>query len=389
MKLPIRSPAECATRFARLPRVGSAGAEPGPSSPADRPGSGETVRAEAVPPLSEWARTPRLVSVVVPVYREEEGILHFGEAVIEVLRELALPFEIIFVEDDSPDRSFEKIYDLYTRHPEIVRAISMSRRFGHQASLAAGFKVARGDVVICMDSDMQHPPEMLPFMIYLWSQGYQLVYTRRSKQQGRSWLKAMGSRLFYLAINRLSELELEDGTADFRLLDRVVVDALTRFSERWLFYRGLVQWSGFRRVAVEYEAPERFAGASSYTWSRMLRMGLDAIFAFSLFPLRFSYYVGLILLLATLSYASWTVLDWLLGRVEVPGYTSLVLLLSLLSSLHMLFLGIVGEYMGRVHEQVKGRPLFLVKEWIGFPAAPTSASGCSDALPRPVENNLS
>jgi polyisoprenyl-phosphate glycosyltransferase len=346
------------------------------------------VKISEVPPVAQWARTPKLVSLVVPVYREEEGILHFGRAVIKVLQELGFAFEIIFVEDDSPDGSLDKIRTLHEEYPQNVRAISMSRRFGHQASLAAGFQAARGDVVLCMDSDMQHPPEMLPFMIHLWSQGYQLVYTRRSKQQGRSWLKEFGSQLFYMVINRFSELQLEDGTADFRLLDRVVVDALMRFSERWLFYRGLVQWSGFRRIAVEYEAPERFAGASSYTWSRMLRMGLDAIFAFSLVPLRFSYYVGLILLLITLAHAGWTLLAWFWGRVEVPGYTSLILLLSLLSSLHMLFLGIVGEYVGRVHEQVKGRPLFLIKEWIGFPGERTWASACPPSLPRPLENNL-
>src|SRR5262249_48385376 len=139
-------------------------------------------------------------------------------------------------------------------------------------------------------------------------------------------------------------------------------------SERWIFYRGLVQWAGFRRVAVEYEAPERFAGSSSYTWSRMLRMGLDAVFAFSLMPLRLSYTVGALSLLATLAYAVWTLVCWLNGAAQVQGYTSLVLLISFLGSLHLICLGIVGEYIGRVHEQVKQRPLYLVKEQIGLRA---------------------
>jgi dolichol-phosphate mannosyltransferase len=376
MKLTENPAAQPSARYVSWPHKRSTPAQTAQTTASEHADSEALVQTSTVPPVAEWARKPGRISIVVPVYKEEEGIVHFGNAVIKVLQALGIPFELIFVEDDSPDRSFEKICDLYMANPEVVRAISMSRRFGHQASLAAGYQAARGDVVICMDGDMQHPPEMLPFLIYQWSLGYQLVYTRRRRQQGRSWIKEMGSRLFYRTINRLSELQLEDGTADFRLLDRVVVDALTRFSERGLFYRGLVQWAGFRRIAVEYEAPERFAGASSYTWSRMLRMGFDAIFSFSLFPLRFSYYVGGIILLGTLAHACYIFIAWSLGRVEVHGYTSLILLLTLLSSLHMLFLGIIGEYVGRVHEQVKGRPLFLVKQWIGFESESGSAPGC-------------
>src|SRR5579871_3474179 len=146
---------------------------------------------EAVPPAGQWARRPQLVSLVVPVFREEQGICHFCEAVIDVMNRLRLRFEMILVEDDSPDETLEKIRDLHQRYPGVIRALSMSRRFGHQASLAAGFDLAGGDVVICMDSDMQHPPELLPVLLWKWSQGYQLVYTRRRRQQGRSRLKEL------------------------------------------------------------------------------------------------------------------------------------------------------------------------------------------------------
>jgi dolichol-phosphate mannosyltransferase len=319
----------------------------------------------SVPPVEQWARLPALISVVVPVFKEEAGIAHFTESLLAVLGGLRLPFEVIFVEDDSPDGSLEAIRRLHGQHPGVVRALSLSRRFGHQASLAAGFDAARGDVVVCMDSDMQHPPELLPLLLWKWSQGNQLVYTRRRRQEGRSPFKGLASRLFYLAINRLSEIPIEDGTADFRLMDRAVVDALRCFSERWPLYRGLVQWVGFRRAAVDYTAPERFAGTSSYTWSRLFRLGVDAVFAFSLMPLRFGYYLGSLALLATLGYALWTLACWLRDPQGAPGYTSLVLLISFLGSLQLLCLGIVGEYVGRVHEQVKQRPLYLVKERIG------------------------
>ncbi len=321
---------------------------------------------DQTPPQDDWQRKPQLVSIVAPVFREELGIRHFCEAVIAVFEKLGFEYEIILVEDDSPDGSWFEINRLHEQYPNRIRALSLSRRFGHQASLAAGFEVAQGDVVVCMDSDMQHPPELLPKMLWHWSQGYQMVYTVRRKQQDRSVLKEQASKLFYKTMNRLSEVRFEAGTADFRLLDRLVVDALNRFSERGLLYRGLVQWSGFHRIAMEYDAPKRFAGSSSYSMRRMLSMGLDALFTFSLTPLRLSYYIGGFALLATTAYSVWSVMKWLVASENVPGYTSLVLISSFLGSLHLICLGIVGEYVGRVHEQVKQRPQYLVKNQLGF-----------------------
>jgi dolichol-phosphate mannosyltransferase len=336
------------------------------------------------PPTSAWGRLPRLVSLVCPVYREEKGIANFVEAVIDVMRGLDLPFEIILVEDDSPDESLEVIRKLHSIYPKEVKALSMSRRFGHQASLGAGFQYARGDVVICMDSDMQHPPALLPLLLWRWSQGYQLVYTRRRTQGGRGLLTQAASSWFYRLMSRLSDVPFEEGTADFRLMDRVVVEALNRFGERSLFYRGLVSWVGFRRVAVDYDAPERFAGQSSYTWRRMVRMAVDCLFAFSLVPLRFSYYVGAFAMLLSLGHAVWVLSAWLLGSQGLPGFTSIVLLITFMGGLNLLCLGIVGEYIGRIHEQVKGRPLYLVKEWIGFPQP---AAHLPEPLPADEEAN--
>lgn len=317
-------------------------------------------------PPSQWQRLPELVSIICPVFKEERGVAHFAESLMAVMQSLSLPFEIIFVEDDSPDASLEVIRDLHRKYPAVVKALSLSRRFGHQSSLSAGLRYAAGDVVVCMDSDMQHPPSLIPLMLWKWSQGNQLVYTRRRSQAGRNWLTELMSRTFYRVMDLVCDVHFEQGTADFRLMDRIVVQALNQFGENFLLYRGLVNWVGFRRTAVEYDAAERFAGTSSYSLNRMMRMAVDSLFAFSLLPLRIGYLLGFLSLLCSLGYAIWVLLDWLVGGKSVPGYTSIVLLVVFMGSLNLLCLGVIGEYIGRIHEQVKGRPLFLVKEWIGL-----------------------
>lgn len=316
------------------------------------------------PRPAHWPRVPELVSIVVPVYREAAGVVHFGEAVAAVMEATGLSWELVFVEDDSPDDTMGQLRVLHGRHPGHVVILSLSRRFGHQASLAAGFAEARGDVVICMDGDMQHPPEMLPHLLWRWANGDQVVYTKRLFTHSQSRAKTWASRLFYRAINGITTIRIEDGTADFRLMDRIVIDALRRFGERGLFYRGLVPWAGFRRSSVSYEAPPRFAGRSSYTCRRMLALATDAVFSFSTLPLRLSFLLGGLGLAATAVHAVYTVACWAAGNTVPDGYTTLVLLISFLGSLNLLCLGIVGAYVGRVHEQVKQRPLYLVKERI-------------------------
>jgi dolichol-phosphate mannosyltransferase len=326
------------------------------------------------PTFPPRSRVPQLVSIVVPVFREESGLVHFTETLIRVLQKTNFAFEILFVEDDSPDATLMRIRELHARFPSFIRALSLSRRFGHQPSLAAGLEFAAGDVVICMDGDLQHPPEMIPLLLSRWAIGDQLVYTRRLSQAGRSPAKELASRTFYRMMNWLSEVPFEEGTADFRLMDRVVVDSLRQCDEVTPIYRGLVQWIGFRRTVVEFHAPERFAGTSSYSWRRMFRLAAEAVFAFSLRPLRVAHAAGASCLLLTSLYALYTVICWLFGGIESPGYTSLVLLVSFLGGLQMLCLGVVGEYIGRIHEQVKNRPRYLIKEQIGF-----SCSGQSRA----------
>jgi polyisoprenyl-phosphate glycosyltransferase len=311
-------------------------------------------------------RRPRLVSVVCPVFNEEAGIALFTEQLIKVLDGLGVPYEIIFVEDDSPDASMAVLRRLSAQHTPNVKVLSLSRRFGHQASLAAGFQHSQGDVVICMDSDLQHPPEMLPEMLEYWAQGYQIVYTCRRRQDGRGWAKELMSRGFYHLLDLLSEVRFEEGTADFRLLDRAVVHALDHFEERSLFFRGLVNWMGYRRKMLEYDAPPRAAGTSQYSLRRMLGMGVEAIFSFSLLPLRLSHAIGTVGMLMSLAYALWVLVAWMLGRLETPGYASLSILITFMGSLNLLCLGITAEYVGRIHRQTQKRPLYLIKEQIGL-----------------------
>lgn len=324
------------------------------------------VEVADVPAIDTWPRRPSLVSVVCPVYNEAAGIEVFVEELLRVLHSVAADFEVLLVDDGSFDRTLDILHRLHGRYGAQVKVLSLSRNFGHQSALAAGFHHAVGEVVLCMDSDLQHPPALIPTLLYHWARGYQLVYTRRRRQSGGGWLKETTSRWFYRLMNRISDVTFEEGTADFRLMDRSVVAALNRFGERTLFFRGLVNWIGFERIAVEYDAPQRFAGESSYSPGQMLRFAIDGLFAFSLLPLRFSLVIGSVMMLFCWGYGLYSVIGQLLGRFDTPGYTSTVLLITFVGSLNLIFLGIVGEYVGRIHEQVKDRPLFLIKESVGF-----------------------
>lgn len=328
-----------------------------------------------IPRPESWKRRPRLLSVVCPVFKEEAGIAAFAQRLLSVLEGLQTPYEVIFVEDDSPDGSLSALRQVHAEHPQVVKVLSLSRRFGHQASLAAGFHHSHGDVVLCMDSDLQHPPELIPRMLHHWSEGYQLVYTCRDRQCGRGVVKEALSKLFYQVLNRLSDVGFEEGTADFRLMDRAVVDALNLFQEQTLFFRGLVNWIGYRRIAVHFDAPQRFAGQSQYTFRRMLSMALDALFSFSLVPLRLSYAVGSLGMLLCLLYGMWIVTAKLLGIVDSAGFTSLALLIMFMGSLNLVCLGITAEYIGRIHRQTQNRPQYLVKEEIPLEPGQTGLGG--------------
>ncbi len=309
-----------------------------------------------------------LVSVVVPVLDEEGCIDELARRVRDALAGAGARYELLFVDDGSRDRTPERIAALRAVDPRVC-TIRFTRSFGHQAALAAGLRYARGDLVVTMDGDLQHPPELLPRLLEAWQGGADVVHTRRRLPPGsRRGAKERLGRAFYRAINRLSRVPIQPAGADFRLLDRRVVDAFNRFDEHFVFVRGLVPWLGFREEAEEYEVGARFAGRSKYRLSPMLRLALDGIVAFSVLPLRLITLLGVATTLAGLAYGLYWLVAFFAGRVEEPGLTSIVVLLLLFGGVQLLSLGIVSEYVGRTYEEVKRRPRYVIDSVRGIDA---------------------
>jgi dolichol-phosphate mannosyltransferase len=246
-----------------------------------------------------------------------------------------------------------------------VKAIRLSRNFGHQVALSAGLEYAAGDAVIVMDGDLQHPADVIPELIARWEEGFDVVYTIRNGRHHAGLLKRVTASLFYRILNRLSDVDLEANTPDFRLMDRRVVDILLRLPERGRFLRGLVRWVGLRQTAVPFTADPRRHGTTKYPFSRMVRFSLDGLTSFSTVPLRFASYLGTLVALSAIPYALWAVYVRLFTDEAVTGWASLVVALLMLGGVQLFCLGIVGEYIGRMYEEVKGRPLYITDEVIG------------------------
>ncbi|MGO4881228.1 MAG: glycosyltransferase family 2 protein [Bryobacteraceae bacterium] len=307
---------------------------------------------------AEPANTP-LISIVIPVYNEEANINAVYQSVKSVLGE-ALAAEIIFVDDGSTDQTAQSIRALRARDAA-VRLIRFGRNFGQQPALLAGLEAARGEAVITLDGDLQHPPELLPRMLEAWRQGAKVVQMVRQRTAGAGWMKRLTSHLFYRFLNLLSETPVEDGAADFELLDRAVVDAVLRFRDRSPFLRGLVGWLGFPVVRIEYDAPQRAAGQSGYTVRKMLRLSVQAVTGLSSKPLRFSFYFGLLTAAFCVVYAAFAVMALATGHT-VPGWTSVIVLVTFIGAVQLVSIGIAGEYIARIYEQSRGMPRYVIVE---------------------------
>ena len=305
----------------------------------------------------------QLLCVVTPCYNEEEVIEKFYEALKPVLKSLpGLNHRIIFVDDGSRDRTLEKLNALGARDPA-VRVYALSRNFGHQIALTAGLDAARGDAVIMMDSDLQHPPGLIPDMIRLWREGHDVVSAVRQATEKSGLFKGSASAVFYWLINFLSDTNIVRGAADFCLLSRQAHRALRRLPERHRFLRGMVSWVGFRRAFVFFEAPDRVAGKSKYTLFKMLQLAFNATFSFSVTPIRLATQLGLFTILLSLLYLIFILACYFLGWKKLaPGWASIIFLVTFLGGVQLAFVGILGEYIARIFEEVKRRPLYLFKQ---------------------------
>lgn len=313
--------------------------------------------------------TTKLLSVVVPCYNERAGIEGAYRAIKDVLIALeGLQHEILFVDDGSVDGTLE-ILNALRAQDATVRPLSLSRNFGHQVALAAGMDAAVGDAMIMMDADLQHPPSLIPTLVARWRNGADIVSAVRTATVGEGWLKGVTSRGFYRLLNALSSTKVPAGAADFCLLSRPVYVALRNMPERHRFLRGLISWVGFRRELVPYVAAARHAGETKYSFVKMTTLALDAVFSFSAEPLRLALRTGLVLATGGFFYLAWTLIyGWMINGL-VPGYASLIGVTLLLGGFQLIFIGLIGQYLSRVFEEVKGRPLYLLKQAAPVPEA--------------------
>jgi dolichol-phosphate mannosyltransferase len=305
------------------------------------------------------------LSVVLPVYNEEEIIPLLHDRLQHFLDEVAVDTEVIFVNDGSEDRSLILLRELVAHDPR-YKVVAFSRNFGHGNAITAGVDYARGHAVAIMDADLQDPPEVILKMLQRWREGYDVVYGQRLNREGETSFKLFTSKWFYRILRALVPINVPLDTGDFRLMSRQVVITLRALRETHRFVRGIVSWIGFRQTAVFYDRPGRAAGETKYPISKMLRLALDAITSFSVLPLRFSTYLGMFISLASVLTAGWALLERFVFKSTVPGWTATVVLLALLSSVQLLMIGILGEYVGRIYEQVKCRPLYLVSETLNL-----------------------
>ena len=309
--------------------------------------------------------SPVELSVVVPCHAEERPLPELHARLTEVLAKIGLSYELVFVDDGSPDGTRNVLRELRARDPH-VRWIGLTRNFGQQAALTAGLRAARGAWVVSMDADLQHPPELIPELLERARAGNDVVLTLREAAADASFVKRATSGAFYWLINRVGKVRVEPSASDFRLLSRRALDALLTLPEQHRFLRGMVAWTGFRTVSVPFRADSRAGGEPSYAMRRMLEFAADALFSFSTFPLRLAALLGLVVVTASGLYGLYAVFVWFRFDEVVPGWASLLIVVLFLGGVQLLTLGVLGEYVARVYEEAKQRPLFLVDESEGF-----------------------
>lgn len=305
------------------------------------------------------------ISVVIPVYNEAKSLDPLSVRLSAALANCNESFEIIFINDGSQDGSLEKIRSLCAETTN-YRALSLSRNFGKEVAITAGLDQARGDAVIIMDADLQHPPELIIQFIERWREGYKNVYGQRLDRATDPRIRAIFTKLFYRLVDKYGDVSLPSGAGDYRLLDRQAVDALLSMRERARFNKGLYAWIGFRSVGVPYTVESRAAGESKFNFSRLMQFALDGFMSFSSIPLKIWTYAGLLISGFALAMALYYWTRTMLFGVDLPGFPSLIVSITFFSGVQLISLGVIGEYIARIFNEVKGRPLYLIEETINY-----------------------
>lgn len=310
-------------------------------------------------------RELKLVSVVVPMYNEESMIDHLFEVLNGVLKPTGIPYEILCVDDGSKDKTKE-LLAAKAEQDKRIKCVFFARNFGKEAAMTAALDYAAGDVVIPIDADLQDPPDLIPMMIEKWQEGYDVVYAKRVSRDTDTKLKRSTAGLFYKFFNAISEIPIPENVGDFRLMDRAVVDAIKQLPEKDRFMKGLFCWPGFSSYTIEFERPERMQGETKFNYWSLWNFALNGITSFSSMPIRMGVYLGLIVSAAAFLYGASIAAKTLVTGVDVPGYASLMVVVLFLGGVQLFFLGLLGEYVGRIYKEVKNRPIYVVKEVCGI-----------------------
>lgn len=304
------------------------------------------------------------ISIVAPFHNEEENIDTFFATVIPIVEAEGESFEIICVNDGSTDQTLLGLRSWESKLAQ-VKVINLARNFGKEVALTAGLDYSQGSVVIPLDSDLQDPPELIPKMIAKWREGYDVVYATRAIRDSDGWFKKLSAEIYYRLFNLITDTKIPFNAGDYRLMDRKVVESIGEMRERSRFMKGVFAWVGFRQASVEYTRPERFAGQESQSFKRLWKLAVDGIISFSTIPLRVWSYVGLLIALVSFIYGLIIITRTLIFGTDVPGYASTIVIILFLGGIQLMSLGVLGEYVGRIFEEVKKRPLYIVDDEVG------------------------
>jgi glycosyltransferase involved in cell wall biosynthesis len=304
---------------------------------------------------------PKLISLIVPFYNEEESVDIFFDTVLPIMKSIEYKYEVICINDGSSDNTLDRLKAIYEIDKNIV-IVNFSRNFGKEAALTAGIDYAEGDAVIPMDCDLQDPPLLIPSMIKKWENGYEVVLAKRINRDSDSFLKRVTAKLFYKFHNKISDFPIPENIGDFRLIDRMVVEAIKLLPERRRFMKGIFSWVGFKSCIVEYTREPRAAGMTKFNGWKLWNFAIEGITSFSTIPLRVWTYIGLIVSLISIFYGGFIVVRTLVEGVVTPGYASLFSAILFLGGIQLIGIGVIGEYIGRIYVESKQRPIYIVKD---------------------------